>query len=149
MAEYETTIDIEAPPAIVFEHLVEPSRMAAWLGHPIGLQPVPGGRFAVDIDGALVRGEYVEVDRPRRVVVSWGMAGSEELPPGTTRVEFTLTPTVAGTTLTVVHTGLPESQAPSHAVGWSHYLSRLWIAAAGGDPGPDPGHTGLPITTKE
>jgi uncharacterized protein YndB with AHSA1/START domain len=149
MAEYSTSIDIEAPPAVVFDHLTTPDRMRAWLGQHVELEPLPGGRFAVDINGTLVRGEYIEVERPRRVVVSWGMAGSADLPPGASRVEFTLAPTAAGTTLTVLHTGLPESRAPGHAIGWRHYLPRLQAAAAGRDPGPDRGPTGTPATTKE
>src|SRR5438034_10674295 len=70
--------------------------------------------------------------------VSWGVAGSIELPPGVTQVEFTLTPTPAGTHLRLVHSGLPPSQAPMHATGWKHFLPRLSLAAAGTDPGSDP-----------
>ena len=70
--------------------------------------------------------------------MSWGVAGSTELPPGTTEVEFTLTPTPAGTRLRLVHRGLPPSQASMHATGWNHFLLRLTLAAAGTDPGPDP-----------
>ena len=34
--------------------------------------------------------------------------------------------------------GMIKRPAESHATGWDHYLSRLEIAAAGGDPGRDP-----------
>jgi len=71
-------------------------------------------------------------------VVSWGVAGSTDMPPGATRVEFTLTPTSSGTHLHLVHRNLPGSQAPLHATGWKHFLDRLAVAAAGADPGPDP-----------
>ena len=48
-------------------------------------------------------------------------------------------PEGGGTRLHFVHRDLPsESAAESHAVGWDHYLSRLEVAAAGGDPGEDP-----------
>jgi len=36
------------------------------------------------------------------------------------------------------HSGLPPEEVPAHRDGWNHYLNRLVIAAAGGDPGPDP-----------
>lgn len=36
------------------------------------------------------------------------------------------------------HTGLAPSEAVKHAVGWPHFIERLGIAAAGGDPGADP-----------
>src|SRR5262249_9107770 len=64
--------------------------------------------------------------------------GSAELPPGASRVEFTLTATAGGTRLDLVHSGLPDVQADRHATGWAHFLSRLAAAAAGADPGPDP-----------
>jgi uncharacterized protein YndB with AHSA1/START domain len=137
MADFSASIEIEAPPEIVFEHLVTEAGMVAWMGQHARLEPKPGGEFAVDINGALVRGQYVEVDRPHRVVVSWGMAGSEDLPPGASRVEFTLTPTVNGTVLDLVHTGLPDSRARGHASGWANYLGRLVLAASGTDPGVD------------
>jgi uncharacterized protein YndB with AHSA1/START domain len=137
MAEFSTSIAIEAPPEVVFAHLVTAERMVAWMGQHAELQPNPGGGFAVDINGVLVRGEYLEVDPPHRVVVSWGMAGSEDLPPGSSRVEFTLTPTANGTALDLVHTGLPDSRANGHARGWTNYLGRLVLAARGTDPGPD------------
>lgn len=36
------------------------------------------------------------------------------------------------------HSGLPdETERANHEKGWNHYLRRLVVAAAGGDPGPD------------
>ena len=137
MPEFSTSIEIEAPPEVVFEHLVEAERMVTWMGQHARLQPIPGGEFAVDISGHLIRGEYLEVERPHRVVLSWGMAGTEDLPPGSSRVEFTLTPTATGTSLILVHSGLPDTRAGGHATGWANYLSRLRAAAKGIDPGPD------------
>jgi uncharacterized protein YndB with AHSA1/START domain len=85
-----------------------------------------------------VRGRYLEIDRPRRLLLSWGHAGSNRLPPGASTVEVTLTPQDGGTTVTIVHAGLPAPEAQQHRLGWLHFLERLVIAAAGGDPGPDP-----------
>lgn len=137
MADYSTSLEIEAPPELVFEHLVIPERMVSWMGQHAELRPLPGGEFAVDINGYLIRGEYLVVDPPNRVVVSWGMAGAEDLPPGSSRVEFILTPTSTGTNLNLHHTGLPETRAQTHASGWLNYLARLNSAATGFDPGPD------------
>jgi len=137
MPDFSSSIDIEAPPDVVFDHLVTAERMVSWMGQHAVLRAVPGGTFAVDINGYLVRGEYLEVDPPRRVVMSWGMAGTEDLPPGSTQVEFILTPTATGTNLRLVHSGLPETHARTHAAGWANYLARLQAAANGIDPGPD------------
>ncbi len=148
MAEYSTSIDIAAPMEVVFAHLTTPERMVAWMGERADLQPEPGGRFAVDIQGIAFRGEYLEVEPPHRVVVSWGLAGSDDFPPGSSRVEFTLSATPGGTTLSVLHTGLPDSHARTHGLGWEHYLARLARAARGELPGRDPGFASREVPSK-
>ena len=137
--QFATEVDLPAPAEEVFRHLTDPAAMIRWMGQHATLRPVPGGAFEIDINGVPVRGRYLELDPPRRVLVSWGVAGNPALPPGTTQVEFTLTPIPAGTRLRLVHRGLPPDQAAMHATGWQHFLSRLARAAAGQDPGPDPG----------
>jgi uncharacterized protein YndB with AHSA1/START domain len=137
---YATEVDLPAPAEEVFRHLTDPAAMIRWMGQHATLRPVPGGAFEIDINGVPVRGRYLELDPPRRVLVSWGVAGNPALPPGATQVEFTLTPTPAGTRLRLVHRGLPPDQASIHATGWQHFLGRLAQAAAGQDPGPDPWH---------
>lgn len=137
MAEYTTSIDIEAAPAEVFDYLVTEAGMTAWMGQHAVLEPHAGGAFAVDIAGYAIRGSYLEVERPRRVVVSWGMAGSADLPPGASTVEFTLTPTASGTRVDLRHSKLPETELAGHADGWTHFLPRLRIVAMGGDAGDD------------
>jgi uncharacterized protein YndB with AHSA1/START domain len=86
----------------------------------------------------LIRGEFIEVERPRRLVVSWGQLGNEALPPGASRVTFELAAERGGTLLTLTHDGLPEPEAKKHAIGWPHFLGRLAVLASGGDPGRDP-----------
>jgi uncharacterized protein YndB with AHSA1/START domain len=128
--ELTTSIDIEAPPEVVFAHLVTADGMLAWMGQHAELDPQPGGVFAVDIDGNPVRGQYLEVDPPHVVVVSWGVAGSDLLPAGSSRVEFRLTPIATGTRLDLTHSGLPDVEQPKHATGWAHFLARLAAIAA-------------------
>ena len=109
------------------------------MGERADLQPRPGGRFAVDIQGIAFRGEYLEVEPPHRVVLSWGLAGSDDFPAGSSRVEFTLSATPGGTTLRVLHSGLPDTHVRTHGLGWEHHLARLTRAACGDLPGPDTG----------
>lgn len=137
MAEFTASIEIEANPDAVFEYLVTESGMTAWMGQHARLDPRVGGEFAVDIAGYAIRGTYLEVVRPHRVVVSWGMAGSVDLPPGTSTVTFELTPTPRGTRVELAHSQLPDAHLEGHADGWAHFLPRLSSAASGGDPGID------------
>jgi len=127
--EFETTVDLNAPVQEVFRHLTEPAAMIRWMGQHATLEPAPGGAFEVDINGVPVRGRYLEVDPPRRVVVSWGVAGSTGMPPGATQVEFTLSPTEGGTRLRLVHRNLPPDEMEMHSAGWEYFLSRLSQAA--------------------
>jgi uncharacterized protein YndB with AHSA1/START domain len=130
VTDFATSIDIDAPPEVVFAHLVTPDGMLAWMGQHADLDARPGGVFAVDIDGTPVRSEYLEVDPPHAVVVSWGVPGNDLLPAGASRVEFRLTPIARGTRLDLTHSGLPAVEQPKHAAGWAHFLDRLVEATA-------------------
>ena len=137
MAEFATSVDIRASPAEVFEYLVTPEGMTAWMGQRAVLDPRPGGTFEVDIAGSPIRGQFLEVDRPHRVLVSWGVAGNAELPPGTSTVSFTLTPTREGTRVDLLHSGLPDDRVAGHGSGWAHFLPRLGRVALGDVLGED------------
>ena len=131
-------IEVAAPPEKIFPYLTRADLMLAWMGDHAVLDPRYGGQFSVDINGVPVRGRYLVVDPPHRLVLTWGHAGSDAFPPGSTTVEITLTPTTTGTLLSLEHRDLPPAQARQHAIGWPHFLNRLALAAIGRDPGPDP-----------
>ncbi|CAM3047181.1 SRPBCC domain-containing protein [Actinomyces slackii] len=137
MAEFHDSIEIAAPPEAVFEYLITNEGMTAWMGQHADLDAVPGGRFAVNIAGHPVRGTFLTVEAPNRVVVSWGFAGDEDLPAGSSRVEFRLTPIDGGTRVDLCHFDLPAPRLAGHADGWAHFLPRLAVAGAGGQAGPD------------
>jgi uncharacterized protein YndB with AHSA1/START domain len=129
---------IEARPEVVFPFFTDPSRMARWMGIDHKLDPVRGGVFSVDINGRdVAAGEFVEIDPPRRVVFTWGWQGSQDMPPGSTTIEVDLTADDDATLVHFAHGGLPASRRDAHVHGWGHFLPRLAIAGAGGDPGPD------------
>jgi uncharacterized protein YndB with AHSA1/START domain len=124
-----TSVWIDATPDHVFPFFTDPARLTQWLGHTAELDPVPGGRFAVDINDRLVRGNYVEVQPPHRIVFSWGDAGSAQLPPGASRVEVDLQAAGNGTKVTLRHHGLSGEQRADHARGWPVVLGRLVAAS--------------------
>jgi uncharacterized protein YndB with AHSA1/START domain len=135
---FTASIHIDAQPEQVFEYFTRPEAVVRWMGDYAVLDPLPGGEFTLDINGVPVRGRYLDVEPPRRLVISWGHAGSERLPPGSSTVEVTFTPADGGTTVSITHRDLPEAEARQHALGWKHFLARLTVAGAGGEPGPDP-----------
>src|SRR5262245_56797133 len=141
---YRTSIDIEAPPERVFDHFVQPELLVRWMGDRARLDACDGGVFSVDINGVLIRGHFVRVDRPRLVEIAWGELGNEAMPPGATRLRITFEAFEKGTRVVLEHSGLQPNEAGKHAVGWPHFLGRLAVLAGGGDPGPDPWKTSPP-----
>ena len=125
-------------PASLAGDLTDAELMVRWMGQWADLHPKAGGVLAIDVNGVPIRGEYLVVEPPHRVVFSWGAAGSDVLAAGSTTVEIMLRPDGAGTVLELVHRGLPPEELPRHGIGWGHFLERLVIAASGGEPGPDP-----------
>ena len=97
---FATEVDLPAPAEEVFRHLTDPAAMVRWMGQHATLRPVPGGAF--EIEGVPVRGQYLEIDPPRRVLVSWGVAGNPGLPPGATHTPAGRPMTISVTTSTVM-----------------------------------------------
>jgi uncharacterized protein YndB with AHSA1/START domain len=137
----ERQLVIAATPETVWDLLVDPEKASAWMGMKSWSEPRPGGPYRVEIiPGHVASGEYVELDPPNRLVFTWGWEQDESgVAPGSTTIEFELTPEGEGTRVRFVHSGLPSAKSgASHEHGWDHYFERLTIAAAGGDPGADP-----------
>jgi uncharacterized protein YndB with AHSA1/START domain len=138
--EIVKTITIRAEPEAVFEFFTDAAKMAQWIGTEVELEPRVGGVFRVVPNRAdVIRGRYLEVTPPVRVVFTWGFEGDgQALQPGASVVEITLRRVEGGTELTLVHRALPDGLREAHAAGWSHYVARIATAAEGGDPGTDP-----------
>ena len=134
--------EIAARPETVFGFFTEPEKMTRWMGASADLDARPGGAFRIDIRGEWVaRGEFVEVVPHERVVFTWGWDNPDAtIRAGESTVEVTLEPTATGTRVRLVHRDLPTAESiAAHSHGWDHYVARLTIAAAGGDPGHDEG----------
>lgn len=136
----EREVRIQARPETIFPFFTDPELFGRWSGVAT-LDPRPGGIFRSDVDGKnIARGEYVAVDPPHSVTFTWGWEAEDSpVPPGSSTVHITLTPDGEHTIVRLVHSDLPSRESvESHGVGWDHYLERLRIVSAGGDPGPDP-----------
>jgi uncharacterized protein YndB with AHSA1/START domain len=114
---------IAAPPDQVFDAWLDPRAVGGWLfATPDGvmerieIEPRVGGRFMIaERRGAELAehfGEYVEIDRPRRLVFTFGTDRDE--PPS--RVSLTFEPDGEGTCLALVH----EMNAK-----WADYTERV------------------------
>ena len=132
-------VQVAAPAATVFAFLTDPEKILRWMGTEATLEPRPGGLYLLNVGGKnMARGEFTEVIPVHRLAYSFGWEGREKLPPGSSLIEIDLIDQKAGTLVRLTHSGLPDAEeCASHEQGWTHYLARLVVAAAGGDPGPD------------
>jgi uncharacterized protein YndB with AHSA1/START domain len=127
---------IAARPSIVFDALTAPEGVAHWWGPdggPVLVSQIDarvGGRFRVRfrmLDGSEheSQGEYLVVDAPRRLAMSWRwVEGGDDS--GESLVEFRLRPVGDGTALTLTHSRLGSDAARrSHEQGWAGSLDKL------------------------
>ena len=141
--EEDVTLEIciEASADTIFPFLTDAELASRWMGVESELDPRPGGIYRHVLNPqAISRGEFVEVDPPRRLVFTFGWEGEgQHVPAGSTTVAIDLIPEGEVTLLRLTHSGLPSQETkPDHGEGWSQYVARLKVVAEGGDPGRDP-----------
>ncbi|WP_051343280.1 SRPBCC family protein [Pseudonocardia spinosispora] len=131
-------IEIAASPEVVFEFFTDPEKITRWLAREATLDPRPGGVCHQVHEGRPglgsfhMRGEFLEVDHPKRVVFTWGFDESSiGIAPGESTVEVTFSPIPTGTKVILVHSGLPVSEVDNHSEGWTSMLERLREAVTG------------------
>lgn len=143
----ERTIQIEAPPEVVFDVVSNPEHVGEWWSDEATFEPAPGGT------GELVFGNG---DDPRAHVASitvveavphrlfsfrWTHPAGETAVAGNSLlVTFELAPSGSGTTLTMTEVGfreqgweiaMLEEQYLDHVNGWDHHLPHLVAYADG------------------
>jgi len=119
------SVRIAASPETVFPYFTDTTLMVEWIGVRVGTEPCPGGAFEVDFERAPVRGTYLAVEPPHRVVFTWGIAGNDVLPAGSSTVEVLLHADGEDTVVELVHRGLPEARRDDHRAGWATLLATL------------------------
>ena len=145
------TVEVEhrvsGSPDAVFTYFTDPDKHRRWYGVDVELDPRPGGAYRIMVAPQVwARGEYLAVEPPHRLLLTWGWEGNLDLPhtlqavpPGSSTVEFRFVPDGDGTIIRVRHTGLPtEDSGWAHRLGWDSYLPRLVAILGGDDPAEDP-----------
>lgn len=123
---------VAAPPEAVFDAWLDPDCLGQWLfrtptGQLEGVEVDPriGGRFRVDErregDLAEHHGEYVELDRPRRLAFDFWTSFSDVR----TRVTLDIAPDGDGALLTLTHDGVWPDWTDKTVQGWTMILDGL------------------------
>lgn len=134
---------VDASAEGIYAHLTQSALWARWQGLGAEIDATPGGIFRLKMpNGMTARGQFVALDKNRRVVFTWGWIDHPGVPPGSSTVEVELISEGTRTRVRLTHRGLPPDEIPIHNAGWMHYLPRLAAVAAGTDPGPDTGPLG-------
>jgi uncharacterized protein YndB with AHSA1/START domain len=133
---------IKARPSIVFDAVTTPEGIAQWWGPDAGpvliaeADPREGGCYRVRfraLDGTEHEssGEFIELLRPERVVMSWRWKGGQE-DPNESRVEIVLRAIPEGTEITFTHSLLHDDETRrGHEEGWAGALDKLQARLGG------------------
>jgi uncharacterized protein YndB with AHSA1/START domain len=128
---------LPAPPEAVFEAWSDPEGLATWMCPAPDMERASvevdfrvGGSFQILMHGSeqdyLQHGEYLEIEPPKRLVMTWV---SEWQPEGQrrTRIEVTCEPAGVGQTrLVLTHDELPDTDSyDGHRQGWATILEKL------------------------
>ena len=155
MASLTIVKRIAARPSIVFDSITTAEGIAGWWGPDSG--PVLAAQSDARVGGAYLvrfraedgrvheaRGEYLEMVRPERVVMSfhWAFGGEPQEAGNVSRVTMELRAINDGTELTFTHADLAdELSKASHGQGWGGALEKLERRLQNADPlrtGPSP-----------
>ena len=124
----------------VFDAFLDPTIARRFLFATLGgemiqadLDPRVGGRFTFverrpDMGDVRHVGEYLEIDRPRRLVFSFGVP---QFDPRMTTVQIDIRPDGEGCALTLTHEGVPPDYNERSADGWRRILAGLEPALEG------------------
>jgi uncharacterized protein YndB with AHSA1/START domain len=141
MAEYSVTHTYEAAPERVFDAWLDPAVARYFLfatpgGEMIRAETDPkvGGKFTfvdrrAEMGDVLHTGEYLEIDRPRRLAFTFGVP---QFNPDFTRVTLDFAPTASGgCALTLTHSDVPAEWADRSKEGWGKIIASLEGALEG------------------
>jgi uncharacterized protein YndB with AHSA1/START domain len=123
---------IAAPPETLFDAWLDPDAAGQWLFatpggvmEKIEIDPRVGGRFTIverrGEDLAAHFGEYVEIDRPRRLAFDFWTSFSDER----TRIIIEIAPDGGGSLLTLTHEGVWTDYEDQTRQGWTMILETL------------------------
>lgn len=130
---------VAAPPEAVWTAWTTESGLARWwwagwddTTHHVDLRVGGDYRFTAPAAGIAVRGNYLAIDAPRRLEMTWVWIDDDEGEGPVETVVVELDPSGDGTRVRVHHRGPWTTDEPSerYRQGWDHVLDRLAATAS-------------------
>lgn len=108
------SIEIQSPPSAVWRWLATPEALRRWISPNLEIDLRVGGAYRLlePEDGTCISGTVLELVSEDSIILSWFEEGGDWVHPA--RLAITLTPTPAGTLVTLVHDGFAGIGKP----GW-------------------------------
>ncbi|WNG88234.1 SRPBCC domain-containing protein [Mycobacterium sp. ITM-2016-00317] len=125
-----------AAPEVVFDEWLDPEALMDWMcPRParcvaVVVEPHVGGRVRFDVDDedgrlVLITGQFLDIDRPRRLRFTWSHSGWSD-PTATSIVDVAFEPHGDGATLmSIEHSLLPPEAFDDHDHGWALTADQL------------------------
>lgn len=110
------TYEIQATPAEVFEALTNADVIQKWSGAPARIDAQPGTEFVLFGDNIV--GKNIEVVPNKKLVQDW----AEKSWDTRSKVTFTLKGNNGGTTVDILHEGVPDAAMEAISGGWNDYF---------------------------
>lgn len=105
MPEVVRSIEISAPPSAVWRWMASQDALRSWLGSTLEIDLRVGGAYRLrgPDERTWIAGRVLELVPEGRLVLAWLEEGGRWVHPA--RLVITLTPTSAGTRVTLIHDG--------------------------------------------
>jgi uncharacterized protein YndB with AHSA1/START domain len=113
LPEVVRSIEIQAPPSAVWRWIATPEALRRWINPKLEIDLRVGGAYRLldPGDGTSISGTVLELVPECGIILSWLEEGGDWVYPA--RLAITLTPTPAGTRVTLTHDGFAGIGKPS------------------------------------
>lgn len=115
------SVEIDAPPAAVFDALINPAQLNRWIASSARVEPKPGGAYDLGWGAGVAAHRILELLPDEKLVVGWTEDNNQS-----TIITWTLAASGGKTRLTLVHSGFaPDQDTGGLQVGWLNFMS--WV----------------------
>jgi uncharacterized protein YndB with AHSA1/START domain len=133
LGEIRKTVEIEAPPEVVFKALTDEKELVQWMPKEAKFDARVGGEYEFKYHWAdrgldtVLRGKVLEFESNKKLSYTWDAETSEHSPRiSGAVVTWILDPLPDGKTrVTLIHSGVVKQFSKDAEMGWNFFLANL------------------------